>query len=176
MDNELKQKAENVINKIDNDLDEYRYKMKMKILNLENKKRELDALENDNKYNSNINKKNDYLSENIQIHKLDNNSKYLEKRKEELLNIQQIASQVNSLTKEMNENVEKQGEMINNIEDSIEEMEKNVDEGHRNIKEIARLQRSNRSRLYCIIFIIIFVIAVILIILYSFFKDRIFTK
>lgn len=168
---EIKQKADNVINKINHDLDECRYKMERKILDLESKKRELDALEKQNNYD-NSNKKNDLLSSNIQIYKLDNNSKYLEKRREELLNIQQIASQVNSLTKDMNQTVEKQGEQINSIEDNIEEMEKNVDEGHKIIKEIAKAQKANRKRLCCIIFMIIFVIIVIILILFSLLKDK----
>jgi predicted nucleic acid-binding protein len=168
---EIKQKADNVINKINHDLDECRYKMERKILDLESKKRELDALEKQNNYD-NSNKKNDLLSSNIQIYKLDNNSKYLEKRREELLNIQQIASQVNSLTKDMNQTVEKQGEQINSIEDNIEEMEKNVEEGHKNIKEIAKAQKANRKRLCCIFFMILFVIIVIILILFSLLKDK----
>ena len=69
-------------------------------------------------------KKNDLFSGNIQIYKLDNNSKYLVKRREELLIIQQIASQVNSLTKDMIQTFEKQDENINNIEENIVELEK----------------------------------------------------
>lgn len=172
---EIKQKADNVINKINHDLDECRYKMERKILDLESKKRELDALEKQNNYD-NSNKKNDLLSSNIQIYKLDNNSKYLEKRREELLNIQQIASQVNSLTKDMNQTVEKQGEQINSIEDNIEEMEKNVDEGHKNIIEIAKAQKSNRKKLCCICFMIIFIVIIILIVIFAMLKDNISEK
>ena len=168
---EIKQKADNVINKINHDLDECRYKMERKILDLESKKRELDALEKQNNYD-NSNKKNDLLSSNIQIYKLDNNSKYLEKRREELLNIQQIASQVNSLTKDMNQTVEKQGENLNSIEENIEEMEKNVEEGHKIIKDIARAHKANRKRLCCIFFMILFVIIVIILLFFSLFKDK----
>ncbi len=64
---EIKQKAQNVINKIEHDLKELSNKMKTKITDLEIKKREFDALEKDNN-NSNINK-NDDLYGNIKIQK-----------------------------------------------------------------------------------------------------------
>ena len=171
---EIKQKAQNVINKIEHDLEEIRNKMKSKITDLEIKKREFDALEKDNN-NSNINK-NDDLYGNIKIQKLQNNSKYLEKRREELLHIQQLASQVNSLTKDMNQTVEKQSEDINTIEENIEEMEKNVDEGHKNIIEIAKAQKSNRKKLCCICFMIIFIVIIILIVIFAMLKDNISEK
>lgn len=172
---DLRQKAEKVINKIDHDLEELKKRISKKIQDLEIKNRELNELEEENNKNSNI-KYEDNIMDQIKVNKLESNSKFLENRKKDLLNIQQIAAQVNFLTKEMNENVQRQGELINTIEDNVEETDKNVDKGLNDIKEIAQNQKKNKKTICCIIWMIIFVVFTICAVIFALFYDKIFKK
>ena len=113
MTDEIKQKAQNVLNKIEHDLNSLNQKMYIKIQDLETKSKELNINndENSNLKNSNV-EMFDSISNQIQIKKLESNSEFLQKRGQDLLNIQQLASQVNSLAKDMNQNIHEQGENI----------------------------------------------------------------
>ena len=115
----------------------------------------------------------DSITNQIQIKKLESNSEFLQKRGEDLKNIQQIASQVNSLAKDMNQNLHEQGEMITKIEDNMEEVDKNVEKGLDDIKQIAENQKGNKKKLCFICFAILFVVVVLLIVIFAIFFDKI---
>ena len=172
---DLKQKAENVINKIDHELEDLKKKISRKIQDLEIKNRELNSLENESNSNSNL-KYEDNIMDQIKVNKLESNAYFLENRKKDLLNIQQIAAQVNHLTKEMNENVQKQGEMLDSIEENIQETDKNVEKGLKDIKEISENQKKNKKTICCIVWMILFVVFAICGVIFALFKDKIFPK
>ena len=172
---DLKQKAENVINKIDHDLEDLKKKISRKIQDLEIKNRELSSLENESNSNSNL-KYEDNIMDQIKVNKLESNAHFLENRKKDLLNIQQIAAQVNHLTKEMNENVQKQGEMLDSIEENIQETDKNVEKGLKDIKEISENQKKNKKTICCIVWMILLVVFTLCGIIFALFQNKIFQK
>ena len=175
MDLDIRQKAQNVLTKIEHDLNTLHQKMYTKIEDLEKKSKELN-INNEEDYlntkNSNI-EMFDSITNQIQIKKLESNSEFLQKRGEDLKNIQQIASQVNSLAKDMNQNLHEQGEMITKIEDNMEEVDKNVEKGLDDIKQIAENQKGNKKKLCFICFAILFVVVVLLIVIFAIFFDKI---
>ena len=175
MDLDIRQKAQNVLTKIEHDLNTLHQKMYTKIEDLEKKSKELN-INNEEDYlntkNSNI-EMFDSITNQIQIKKLESNSEFLQKRGEDLKNIQQIASQVNSLAKDMNQNLHEQGEMITKIEDNMEDVDKNVEKGLDDIKQIAENQKGNKKKLCFICFAILFVVVVLLIVIFAIFFDKI---
>ena len=112
----------------------------------------------------------------IKVNKLESNAHFLENRKKDLLNIQQIAAQVNHLTKEMNENVQKQGEMLDSIEENIQETDKNVEKGLKDIKEISENQKKNKKTICCIVWMILLVVFALCGIIFALFQNKIFPK
>ena len=145
MNDEISKKAQNVLNKVEHDLNTLREKMYLKIQDLETKLKELNLDNEEEKSNLKKSELVDTITNQIQIKKLESDAEYLQKRKEDLLNIQQISSQVNSLAKEMNQNIHKQDENITEIEENIELVDQNVEKGLLDVKQIADNQNKKKK-------------------------------
>ena len=133
------------------------------------------AIENDNneQNNSSIineNQQNKLMTQ-LKIKNIQKNSEALKIRRENLTDIQIIATQIKDLTNDMKIRVNNDDEAFKNIEDKVIEVNENVDRGFKDIKEIQKGMKENNKKVCCVIFLIIFVVVILCVVIYALYSD-----
>jgi t-SNARE complex subunit (syntaxin) len=167
---DLKQKLLSLKEKIKKKLEDK--KLEKMIIDLEEN---FNAIENDNneQNNSSIineNQQNKLMTQ-LKIKNIQKNSEALKIRRENLTDIQIIATQIKDLTNDMKIRVNNDDEAFKNIEDKVIEVNENVDRGFKDIKEIQKGMKENNKKVCCVIFLIIFVVVILCVVIYALYSD-----
>ena len=167
---DLKQKLLSLKEKIKKKLEDK--KLEKMIIDLEEN---FNAIENDNneQNNSSIineNQQNKLMTQ-LKIKNIEKNSVALKIRRENLTDIQIIATQIKDLTNDMKIRVNNDEEAFKNIEDKVIEVNENVDRGFKDIKEIQKGMKENNKKVCCVIFLIIFVVVILCVVIYALCSD-----
>ena len=167
---DLKQKSLSLKEKIKKKLEDKKFE-KM-LIDLEEN---FNAIENDNneQNNSSIineNQQNKLMTQ-LKIKNIQKNSEALKIRRENLTDIQIIATQIKDLTNDMKIRVNNDDEAFKNIEDKVIEVNENVDRGFKDIKEIQKGMKENNKKVCCVIFLIIFVVVILCVVIYALYSD-----
>ena len=167
---DLKQKLLSLKEKIKKKLEDK--KLEKMIIDLEEN---FNAIENDNneQNNSSIineNQQNKLMNQ-LKIKNIEKNSEALKIRRENLTDIQIIATQIKDLTNDMKIRVNNDEEAFKNIEDKVIEVNENVDRGFKDIKEIQKGMKENNKKVCCVIFLIIFVVVILCVVIYALCSD-----
>ena len=167
---DLKQKLLSLKEKIKKKLEDK--KLEKMIIDLEEN---FNAIENDNneQNNSSIineNQQNKLMTQ-LKIKNIQKNSEALKIRRENLTDIQIIATQIKDLTNDMKIRVNNDDEAFKNIEDKVIEVNENVDRGFKDIKEIQKGMKENNKKVCCVIFLIIFVVVILCVVFYALYSD-----
>ena len=167
---DLKQKSLSLKEKIKKKLEDKKFE-KM-LIDLEEN---FNAIENDNneQNNSSIineNQQNKLMTQ-LKIKNIQKNSEALKIRRENLTDIQIIATQIKDLTNDMKIRVNNDDEAFKNIEDKVIEVNENVDRGFKDIKEIQKGMKENNKKVCCVIFLIIFVVVILCVVFYALYSD-----
>ena len=167
---DLKQKLLSLKEKIKKKLEDK--KLEKMIIDLEEN---FNAIENNNneQNNSSIineNQQNKLMTQ-LKIKNIQKNSEALKIRRENLTDIQIIATQIKDLTNDMKIRVNNDDEAFKNIEDKVIEVNENVDRGFKDIKEIQKGMKENNKKVCCVIFLIIFVVVILCVVIYALYSD-----
>ena len=167
---DLKQKLLSLKEKIKKKLEDK--KLEKMIIDLEEN---FNAIENDNneQNNSSIineNQQNKLMTQ-LKIKNIQKNSEALKIRRENLTDIQIIATQIKDLTNDMKIRVNNDDEAFKNIEDKVIEVNENVDRGFKDVKEIQKGMKENNKKVCCVIFLIVFVVVILCVVFYALYSD-----
>ena len=98
----------------------------------------------------------------LQVLSIQNNEQVLKKRKEDLIQIKQVANQVKVITDVMKTEVYQQGSNLGTIEDNFVGIGGNMEKAYEEIIKANKLSKKNQHKMCFFIFLALFVAAIII--------------